>query len=202
MTELLTGIFSAFGLSASAGLNAYVPLLVIAIVSRLSGVFGWNVLNLQTPYNTLENGWIISLLIFLSLIEFFADKVPAVNHANDVIQTFIRPVAGAVAFAASAQVVTDIHPVISLAAGLLIAGTVHVAKAGALRPAVTATTGGAGNVFVSIAEDILATFLSILALLIPIFIGALTALFVAWLIWWLWRREMRKQEQTITPDHT
>jgi hypothetical protein len=195
MTELLTGIFSAFGLSASAGLNAYVPLLVIAIVSRLSGAFGWNILNLQTPFDTLENGWIISLLIVLSLVEFFADKVPAVNHANDVIQTFIRPVAGAVAFAASAQVVTDIHPVISLAAGLLIAGTVHVAKAGALRPAVTATTGGTGNVFVSFAEDILATFLSILAVLIPIFIGALTALFVAWLIWWLWRREMRKQEQ-------
>ncbi len=195
MTELLLGVFSAFGLSASAGLNAYVPLLMIAIVSRLSGAFGWNILDLQAPYNNLENGWIISLLIFLSVVEFFADKVPAVNHANDVIHTFIRPVAGAVAFAASAQVVTDIHPAISLAAGLLIAGTVHTAKAGAMRPAVTATTGGTGNVFVSVAEDILATFLSILAILLPVFIGALTVLFVSWLIWWVWRRENRKLQQ-------
>lgn len=191
--ELLLGIFSAFGLSASAGLNAYVPLLVMAIVSRLSGAFGWNILNLQAPFDTLENGWIISLLIFLSLIEFFADKLPAINHANDVIQTFVRPAAGALAFAASAGVVTDLHPAFALAAGLLIAGTVHTAKAAAMRPAVTATTGGAGNIVVSVLEDIVATVLSLVAVILPILIGGLTALFISWLIWFLWRRENRKQ---------
>ena len=28
--ELLSGVFSAFGLSASAGLNAYIPLLIVS----------------------------------------------------------------------------------------------------------------------------------------------------------------------------
>lgn len=51
-----------------------------------------------------------------------ADKIPAVNHINDLIQTLIRPAAGAVAFAASAHVVTDVHPVLALACGLLVAG--------------------------------------------------------------------------------
>lgn len=143
--ELLSGILSAFGLSASAGLNAYIPLLVIALVARYT-----DLISLNEPYNTLENPWIIGLLVVLSLIEFFADKVPAVNHANDLIQTIVRPVAGAIVFAASAQVISDIHPVLSLAAGLFVAGGVHAVKSLAVRPAVTATTGGAGNVPVSI----------------------------------------------------
>ena len=83
-----------------------------------------------------------------------ADKVPAVNHINDLIQTVVRPAAGAIAFAASAKVITDVNPVLALACGLLVAGSVHVAKSAAVRPVVTATTGGAGNVPVSIAEDV------------------------------------------------
>ena len=191
MSGILTGIFSAFGLSASAGLNAYIPLLVIALVGR----FFPGLMKLQEPWDTLTSWWIIGLLLVLSLVEFFADKAPAVNHVNDVIQTVVRPVAGAIAFAASANVITDIHPVLSLAAGLLVAGTVHVAKAGALRPAVTATTGGAGNIPVSILEDIVSTVLSILAILIPIIIGVLLIIFTSLFVYWLWRRANRRRQQ-------
>ncbi len=188
--EVLTGIFSAFGLSASAGLNAYIPLLVISLVAKFTPL-----LELQSPWNTLESWWIIGLLLVLSVVEFFADKIPAVNHLNDAIQTFVRPVAGAVAFAASTQVVTGIDPVVALAAGLLIAGGVHFAKSGALRPAVTATTGGTGNVVVSLLEDIIATVLSILAVLIPIVVGILLTIVASWAIWLFWRRANREQLQ-------
>jgi len=180
--ELLTGIFSAFGLSASAGLNAYIPLLVIALLGRFT-----NLIELSSPWDTLESWWIIGLLVVLSLIEFFADKLPAVNHVNDLIQTIVRPVAGAIVFAASAKVVTEIHPVISLAAGLLVAGGVHTVKSLAVRPAVTATTGGAGNVPVSILEDLVSTILSILSVVIPVLIGAVVVFFVSWLIWRMWQ---------------
>ncbi|MBN2548433.1 MAG: DUF4126 domain-containing protein [Anaerolineales bacterium] len=184
--DLLTGIFSAFGLSASAGLNAYIPLLVLALLARFT-----DLIHLSSPWDTLTNGWVIGLLGVLSLVEFFADKVPAVNHANDIIQTFVRPVAGAIVFAASAKVLTDIHPVISIAAGLLVAGGVHAVKAAAVRPAVTATTGGAGNVPVSIMEDVVSTILSILAVVIPVLIAMVIILFTAWVIWILWRRANR-----------
>jgi hypothetical protein len=60
-----------------------------------------------------------------------------------------------------------IHPVVALAAGILIS-SVHAVKSTAVRPAVTATTGGIGNVPVSMAEDILATITSIFAIVIPI----------------------------------
>jgi hypothetical protein len=188
--ELLSGVFSAFGLSASAGLNAYIPLLVVALVGRFT-----NLMQLETPWDTLSNGWIIGLLLVLSSIEFFADKVPAVNHINDAVQSFVRPAAGAIAFAASAAVITDINPILSLAAGLLVAGGVHAAKAGSLRPAVTATTGGTGNVAVSFAEDIVSTVLSILAVLVPIFAAVLLVMLASWVIWLMWRRANRLQQE-------
>jgi len=181
--ELITGIFTAFGLSASAGLNAYIPLLVVGLLAHYT-----NLLHLNSPWDMLSNPWIILLLCVLVIIEMLADKIPAVNHINDLIQTVVRPVAGAIAFAASANVLTDVHPVLALACGLLIAGTVHVAKAGALRPAVTATTGGAGNVPVSVAEDVTSTVLSIIAVVLPMLIGTLLVVLASFIIYWFYKR--------------
>ena len=185
--ELLTGIFTAFGLSASAGLNAYIPLLIVGLLARYT-----DLLTLNSPWDTLVNPWIILMLCILIIIEMLADKIPAVNHINDLIQTFIRPAAGAIAFAASANVVTDVSPVLALGAGLLVAGTVHVAKSGVVRPAITATTGGTANVPVSIAEDVISTVLSILAVVIPILIGTLLVVIASFIIWRIWNRMNRE----------
>jgi len=185
--ELLTGIFTAFGLSASAGLNAYIPLLIVGLLARYT-----NLIALNKSWDTLANPWIVLILCALVIVEMLADKVPAVNHINDLIQTVIRPAAGAIAFAASANVVTDVSPVLALAAGLFVAGTVHVTKAGIVRPAVTATTGGAGNVPISIAEDVISTVLSILAVFIPILIGTLLVVIASFIIWRIWGRMNRE----------
>lgn len=183
----LLGIFTAFGLSASAGLNAYIPLLVVALLAKFTPL-----LTLSKPWDVLTSWWIIALLVVLSLIEFFADKVPAVNHINDIIQTIIRPAAGAIAFAASANVISDIHPILSLSLGLIIAGGVHTVKSVAVRPAVTAATGGAANVPVSIAEDLTSTVVSILAVVVPVVIACLLVLITAWIVFRMWKKRKAK----------
>lgn len=187
--ELLFAIFSAFGLSASAGLNAYIPLLVVGTIAH----YFPNILNLAQPFDLLANPWVLIVLGVLVIIEMVADKVPAVNHINDLIQTIIRPVAGAIAFAASANVITDINPVLALICGLLVAGSVHTVKAAAIRPAVTATTAGAGNIPVSIAEDIIALVSSLIAILIPFLMGTILVITIAILIYWWWRRSEKTQ---------
>ena len=191
--EVLSGVLAAFGLSASAGLNAYIPLLVIALLARFT-----DFIQLSSPWDVITSWWIIGLLLLLSLVEFFADKVPAVNHANDAIQTFVRPVAGAIVFAAAANVITEVHPILALGAGVLVSGTVHTVKSAAVRPAVTATTGGAGNVPVSVAEDVFATFLSIIAIVVPILISFLFIMVSALVVWLIYRRGIRKElEQAV-----
>jgi hypothetical protein len=136
----------------------------------------------------LESGWVIGFLVLLSLIEFFADKIPAVNHINDLIQTVIRPVAGAITFAASANVISDVNPVFSMVLGILVAGSVHAVKAVAIRPAVTAATGGAANLPVSVAEDLISTILSLISTLVPILIAVFMLLLSFFLLWLVARR--------------
>src|SRR5512140_3126821 len=174
--DVLMGIFSAFGLSASAGLNAYIPLLVVGVLAHYT-----NLIHLTQPWDLLANPWILILLGILLIIEMIADKVPVVNHINDLIQTMVRPAAGAIAFAASTNVVHGINPILALACGLLVAGSVHVVKSAAVRPMVTATTAGVGNVPVSIAEDLASTAVSFLSVLVPFAIVVMAVIIIVFL---------------------
>jgi hypothetical protein len=187
--DALFGIMTAFGLSASAGLNAYIPLLVVGVIAHYTD---W--INLKPPYDLLANPWVLIVVGVLLIIEMLADKIPAVNHVNDIIQTGIRPAAGAIIFAASAHAITNVHPVIAIICGLLVAGSVHVVKSAAVRPAVTITTGGAANVLVSIAEDVVATAVSILSIIVPVLVVVFLIIFVALIIWWFWRRTNRRHQ--------
>jgi hypothetical protein len=177
-------ILTAFGLSASAGLNAYIPLLVIALAARYS-----TLITLVKPFDTLTDGWVIGVLLALVLVEGLADKVPAVDHLNDIVGTFVRPVAGAVLFgAAMSGAVTSLDPRLALLAGALTAGVTHGAKATA-RPIVTVTTGGIGNPVVSTLEDVASLLTSLVAILAPLLIGLAMAAFVALLLVWSSRRQ-------------
>jgi len=182
------GIFTAFGLSASAGLNAYIPLLAVALLARFT-----HLITLKAPWDGLTSWWIIGLLAFLSIIEFVADKIPAVDHVNDVIMTFIRPAAGAVVFAASTSII-DVNTVFAMAMGLLVAGSVHAVKA-SVRPVVTISTAGTGNALVSMAEDTVSTVVSVVSIVWP-YVAAFFVLLMAFLVTlWLIRRSKRNTSQ-------
>jgi hypothetical protein len=103
----------------------------------------------------------------LYVIEFLADKVPAIDHAWDVIHTFVRPAAGAlVGWAATSQ---DVPKGVVIIASILAGGaalTTHTAKA-TLRAASTATTGGVANPILSIVEDVFAFLNAIIAIFLP-----------------------------------
>jgi len=180
MIEALSNIITSFGLSASAGLNAYLPLLIVALISRFT-----TLIQLREPFDALTNTWVIAVLAVLVLVEGLVDKIPAVDTVNDVIQTFVRPAAGAVLFAASSNVISDIHPVLALICGLLVTGAVHAVKATA-RPVITAATGGVANPVVSTVEDVTSAFVSIVSIVVPMLALVLIAAGV-WLLWRVWR---------------
>lgn len=196
MFQALGGIASAFGLAGSAGLNAYIPLLLVALASR----FPTNapLIDLQEPYNLLSNGWVIGLIVVLLLIETFVDKIPAVDTINDVIHTFIRPAAGAILFAANAHVITNVHPAVALVAGLIIAGGVHTAK-GTVRPLVTASTAGTGNWLVSILEDVVSFFVSVFAILMPLLVGIVLFFLLAFVAIIYRRRQQKARSKNSIP---
>ncbi|MCS6964194.1 DUF4126 domain-containing protein [Thermoflexus sp.] len=177
-------ILSAFGLAAAAGLNAYIPLLVVALLARFTD---W--LRLAPPYDTLTHPALIGLLILLALIEFFADKIPAVDAVNDGLQTFVRPAAGAILFGAQTGAIEEIHPVLAMACGLLVAGGVHGLKA-VLRRGIQATAPPLAPIttpMVSALEDLASLALTLIAILAAWVLLVLVALLGIW----GWRRVRR-----------
>lgn len=182
MFELLTGL----GLALPAGLNAYIPLLAVALANRYTGL-----IDLAAPYDMISQPWAIAIIAILLLIEVLADKIPIVDHVNDLIQSAIRPSAGAVLLMASTDTVSRINPVAAMLLGLLVAGGVHTAKT-SFRPLVTATTGGVGNPVVSTVEDGAAVALTVVALLAPILIAFVIVALVAAFLMLLRRRRRRR----------
>ncbi len=181
MFELLTGL----GLAMPAGLNAYIPLLALALADRYTGL-----IQLAAPYDAVASPWAIAIISVLLGIEIIADKVPIVDHINDLIQSFIRPAAGAVLVMASTDAVHSINPVLAMFLGLIVAGGVHTAKS-SFRPVVTATTGGVGNPVVSATEDGAAICLSVVALVAPILIAIVILLVASFALMVLRRRHKR-----------
>jgi LPXTG-motif cell wall-anchored protein len=133
-----------------------------------------------------------------------ADKVPIVDHVNDVVQTVVRPTAGGIVFGAGSSshtaTVTDpgtffgSHQWVPIAAGVLIALCVHTVKA-ASRPVINATTAGFGAPVASTAEDFSSLVLSLLAILLPILVLLGLVLMVGSAVWVIRRRRQRKRER-------
>ncbi len=180
----MDSILSGFGLAGAAGLNAYIPLLLLGIAGRL----GYAELN--APYDLLGSNIGLGVLVILLVIEVLADKFPGVDHVNDVINTAIRPAAGAALFLSSNGAGT-LNPVLAGLFGLLVAGGVHATKATA-RPFVTATTGGLGNPVVSFLEDLLSLFGALLAIFAPLFVGIFLLLLLIFIVVMLRRRQNRR----------
>ncbi len=167
MIAALTGS----GLSAAAGLNAFIPLVLVGVFARFTTF-------VELPENlTWLQEWptlIIALLLLAA--ELVLDKIPGVDHVNDLIQTGVRPLVGGVIFAASASATeldagrfwTD-NPMIAGVVGAVIALVVHTGKATS-RPAVNAATGGTGAPLASFAEDATAVVLTLLAIFAPILV--------------------------------
>ena len=172
-------LLTALGLSIPAGLNAYIPLLAVA----LSQQFGW--LELRPPFDILGEWWMIAIIAVLLAIEIVADKVPAVDNVNDVIQTFVRPAAGGIVAVAAAGSATDVAPWLLVLMGVLLAGGTHAVKATA-RPVVHVTTAGTGGPAVSTAEDAGAVVLSVIAIVAPILVAFMLAGLI-YLLWRLWK---------------
>ncbi len=185
----MLNVISAFGLAGASGLNAYIPLLIVAVAAHYP--VDSPVLKLAEPYNMIGEWWAILIISILLIIEMLVDKIPAVDTLNDGIQTFIRPAAGAILFAANANIITDVHPVVALVAGLLVAGGVHAVKTTA-RPVVTATTAGTGNWVVSLAEDITAVVMTVLAIFVPIIAAVLILVGMFFVIRFIRRRRRYK----------
>jgi hypothetical protein len=183
LTEFLPALALAIALAASAGLRAWLPLLLAGSLARLG------VLDLGSSFQFLASNKALVLFGVATTIELVGDKIPAVDHALDVIGTPLRPLAGAVLAASVLGTVTDplTSVVLGTAVGAPSALVPHAAKS-ALRAASTAATGGLANPVLSLIEDAIALLTFILAVLVPLLVVGLLGLTLYLASRWLRRR--------------
>ncbi|HEY7310740.1 MAG TPA: DUF4126 domain-containing protein, partial [Gemmataceae bacterium] len=170
------GLFSTFGLATAAGLNAYVPLLIVGLLARYT-----DLVTLNPPYDLLRHPAVLIGIAILAVLDFVADKIPGLDHALHVAGLVIHPTAGILLALAADSSAGGVHPVLAAICGLVLAGGTHGARA-AVRPAATVTTGGLMNPVVSFVEDAVSGTLAVLAILLPVLAFALVLLVVVWTV--------------------
>jgi uncharacterized protein DUF4126 len=193
--EVLTGS----GLAASAGLNAYIPLLVMGLLARYTDLIG-----LPSGWQWLSNGWVVAILTVLLAVEFVADKVPVLDSVNDTVQTLVRPTAGGLAFGAgsASETVTVKDPGsfftsnqwVPIVVGVALAFGVHALKAAA-RPVINAMTAGIGAPVVSTAEDVTSVSVSVLAIVVPLLVVVVLVGLVVCVPWLVVRSRQRRRQR-------
>lgn len=178
--SLFTNLLGAVGLGAASGLNAWIPLLGLGIAQRLGLV------TLTEPFDRLGSTGVLVALAVVFVLDLVGDKVPVVDHVLHAVGTVIAPISGAIVFGAQENLLSQSAPWAAALAGMVLGESVHLART-AVRPAVTAGTGGTGNPVASAIEDLISFVLTVLAVLVPVlaFVGLVT------LVVWTWRRVRR-----------
>ncbi len=187
---------TTLGLSFTAGLNLYATVLMTGLAVRMSWV--------QLPpglegLSALAHPAVLGVAGLLYVVEFLADKIPAVDHVWDALHTFIRPL-GAVLITWTAVAGTSMPqalevPLLLLAGGVSLSA--HAGKAGTrLASSSTGAHAVGGGIGLSLLEDVAAFSIAPLALAYPVatlvvvVVGLALLAFVAPLGWRLLRSRM------------
>jgi len=167
----------------ASGLRLYAVLLIIGGL----GYLGW--IDLPSGLKVLSHRYVLAASGFMCFVEFFADKIPAVDSLWDAVHTVIRIPAGA---ALAASVFGDSSSATMLAAAILggtLAAGSHFVKAGS-RAIINTSPEPFSNWTASFGEEIAVGAVLWLAFTYPLaalaVVAVLTALAI-WLIPKLWR---------------
>lgn len=196
-------LLASLGLSFSAGVRAYLPILILGIASDVGpvdlGPLGKFQMHLRSGFDWIGNPFFLVLIGLLTIYEFSADKIPVIDHLNDVVHTIIRPLAGALIVTATTNSLSDSGSIGAWTAAIIgagLAGTSHTVKAAVVRPTSTATTAGLANPLISLVEDVMVLFTSLLAVLLP-FLAILVPVLLFLTIWLVVRRLRRRNRPVL-----
>jgi hypothetical protein len=176
------------GLSAVAGIRAWLPLLTAGVMARLG------VIHLGDSFQFVESWPAIALFGVATVVELVGDKIPAVDHTLDAIGTVVRPAAGALLAAATMYQIDSplVACVLGLCVGAPTAMVPHATKAAA-RAVSSTFTFGLANPMLSFAEDGVAFTMLALAFIVPVLVVVAFAVGVGVSFWWIRSRAVARR---------
>ncbi|HTJ92999.1 MAG TPA: DUF4126 domain-containing protein [Pararobbsia sp.] len=180
---MLSAISLSAGLAWASGLRLYLTMALVGLGAAVG------VIHLPSALAFLASPWMISGAIALAAVEFFADKIPALDSLWDAVHTLIRIPAGALLAAAALGHSDPTLQTLAALAGGALAGTAHLTKAGS-RALINLSPEPLSNWIASSAEDVLMIVGLTLALFLPaVFLILLISFlcFAGWVLPRLWR---------------
>jgi hypothetical protein len=180
---MLDALSLGAGLSWASGLRLYLTVLLVGVFAHLG------IVHLPGSLEPLASPWVIGAAAVLSIVEFFADRIPAFDSLWDAIHTFIRIPAGALLAAGAMGHADPALMTVAALAGGTLAGSAHLTKAGT-RALINLSPEPLSNWIASSTEDLLVCIGLVLAIFVPLLFLALMIAFVAFASWALprlWR---------------
>jgi hypothetical protein len=160
---------TAYALSTSVGLRAFLTLALAALAVH----FGY--LHPSAQFSWLGTDGVMWTLFGLAALEFFADKIPVVDHFLHAISFATKPLAAAILVGSAVPDGTpDAGLYTAMFAGAANALGINAASATA-RAASTSMTFGLGNPVLSVIEDGIALAGVAISFFLPI-LGAFIAI--------------------------
>ncbi|MEQ8820863.1 MAG: DUF4126 domain-containing protein [Sumerlaeia bacterium] len=174
--DVLAALSVALGASFAAGINLYATVFVLGALSR------WTGFDLPADLLILEHGGVLAVSAGLYTVEFFADKIPAVDSTWDAIHTFIRIPAGVIIAATALGDVPMEFQIMSGLIGGTLATTSHATKATTRLAAHSTGTSPVLGPIASLFEDVVATTTTVVAAISPIGLFILLGLLVTFCV--------------------
>jgi hypothetical protein len=137
-------------LAAALGWASGVRLYAVVFITGAAGYLGW--LPLPAGLQILQNPLVLAGAFVLFVVEFVADKIPAVDTLWDAVHTFIRIPAGAALAAGALGADSATWGLLAALAGGTLAATAHTAKA-TTRAAANTSPEPVSNWLLSLAGD-------------------------------------------------
>ena len=172
----IVSLIAAMLLAASAGLNPYLPLMIVAVMAYSGN------LTLPPPFGFVGRIWFVILAALLFLVNVFLDKAflpgdslatPVAQRsrrawagvAHDLGQMLLGPLAGAVLMWAISGFLPQTWPLVAPMLGILLAALVYTGKR-ALRRRLAGRLGPFTNLLMSAIEDVAVVMLCVAGLLL------------------------------------
>ena len=189
--DLINTLAFAMGSAWLSGINLYATVVTLGLLQR------FHLVQLPGSLDVLQHWWIIGLAGFLYMVEFAADKIPAIDSIWDAVHTFIRIPAGAVMAASAFAHFDPSVRLVALLAGGGVALSSHGAKA-ATRLAANTSPEPLSNILLSLVEDVIAVGSSLLMAFHPVVILAIVGIFLVFTAW-IARRIVRSLRRLFQP---
>jgi len=173
-TAQLIAIASVLGFAS--GIRLYLVLFAVG----LAGYMQW--VELPAGLQLLAHPWLLGASGLMMAVEFFADKVPALDSLWDTVHTLIRIPAGAALAGAIFGGDSATWATIAALLGGSLAATSHFTKAGS-RALINTSPEPFSNIAASSAEDVLAGGLLLLVLSYPWVAASIVLLLVLLAVW-------------------